>query len=108
MQRVCSCLADNFKIFETLQYSVKNMDNGAAETLCQLDTEVSTGLWGAFMLFNVPAAKPASGVFPSTRLIPPSLHVSVLHQVFTHTHTHTFTGAHPGPWVIPPQWGTAD
>ncbi|XP_070173906.1 E3 SUMO-protein ligase RanBP2-like isoform X2 [Littorina saxatilis] len=29
----------NFKTFETLQYSVKNMDNGAAETLCQLDTE---------------------------------------------------------------------
>lgn len=36
------CVADNFKTFETLQYSVKNMDNGAAETLCQLDTEVST------------------------------------------------------------------
>ncbi|XP_076453510.1 LOW QUALITY PROTEIN: E3 SUMO-protein ligase RanBP2-like [Babylonia areolata] len=30
----------NFKTFDTLQYSVKNMENGAAETLCQLDTEV--------------------------------------------------------------------
>ncbi|KAK7485488.1 hypothetical protein BaRGS_00023298 [Batillaria attramentaria] len=29
----------NFKTFETLQYSVKNMENGATETLCQLDTE---------------------------------------------------------------------
>ncbi|KAL8618871.1 hypothetical protein ACOMHN_000878 [Nucella lapillus] len=29
----------NFKTFETLQYSVKNLENGAAETLCLLDTE---------------------------------------------------------------------
>ena len=34
------CVTDNFKTYETLQYSVRNMDNGTAETVCQLDTEV--------------------------------------------------------------------
>lgn len=29
----------NFRLFETLQYSVNNMENGTPESLCQLDTE---------------------------------------------------------------------